>query len=86
MLVAMRNSCEIALRLFVAALMIALGWCGYLARPVRSILLVGAAGAVMTALPPAGYLFVLTVPLGFITGAFAMRGFIALVSLFAIES
>ena len=46
----------------------------------RAILLVGMAGAIMAMLPPSGALFVVTVPLGFLSGAGAMWAYLTVVS------
>ena len=49
-------------------------------RRKHAILMVGAAGAGLAMVPPAGALFILTVPLGFVTGATAMWAYVAVLS------
>lgn len=51
------------------------------ARPVRSILLAGCAGALIALTPPALGMLFLTVPLGFLVGAMSMWAYVALLGL-----
>jgi hypothetical protein len=49
-------------------------------RKHRAVVLVGLAGGVLALVPPAGYLFFITVPLGLAAGAGAMAIYIAMIT------